>query len=85
MKYLYAQITAPNANVPNLKRDKNPAAAMKRMIPIGIQIGQVMKINGAKKMKPSIIAVIVTPVRRSKIPPEITRVKKPVSWAELGT
>lgn len=81
VKYLYTQVIAPNVNAAN----KNPAAAMKRRIPIGIHIGAVMKIKGVKKIKPSIIVVIVTPVRRSKIPPEITRVKKPMSWVELGT
>lgn len=76
MKYLYTQVTT----APNPQRDKNPKAATK----IGIQIGLVMRINGVRKINPRITVVIVTPVRRSKIPPEITRVKKPMSCVELG-
>lgn len=53
-------------------------------VPTGTHMGLEMRINGAKKMRPRTVAVRVRPVRRSKMPPEITRVARPTSWVEFG-
>lgn len=48
-------------------------------------MGLEIRTKGVKKIRPRIIAVRVKPVRRSKIAPEIIRVKNPTSWVEFGT
>lgn len=42
------------------------------------------KINGVKNIKPRMVAVMVRPVRRRRMPPEIMGVKRRVKWVELG-
>ena len=47
-------------------------------------MGLEIRINGVKKMRPTTVAVMVRPVRKSKMQPETMRVKNPTSWVELG-
>lgn len=47
-------------------------------------MGLEMMSNGAKKIRPIIVAVMVKPVRRRRMEPEMKRARKPRSWAELG-
>lgn len=83
--YLYNQDRDASVATPNPQTDKNPAMAINRTVPTGTQIGLEIRTKGVKKIKPNIIVVSVSPVRRSKIPPEIIRVRNPTSWVELGT
>lgn len=59
--------------------DKNPAAAKKRTVPAGTHMGLEMRIKGVKKMRPMTVAVMVRPVRKSKMQPETMRAKKPMN------
>lgn len=51
---------------------------------IGSQKGLERIMMGAKKIKARMIAVRVRPVSRRRMPPEMARVRKPMSWEELG-
>jgi hypothetical protein len=64
--------------------DKNPAARRKRKVPAGTHIGLETMINGEKKMRETTVAVTVRPVRRRKMDPVTSRVKRPASWVEFG-
>eukprot|EP00262_Sarcandra_glabra_P008165 TRINITY_DN21428_c0_g1_i1.p2 TRINITY_DN21428_c0_g1~~TRINITY_DN21428_c0_g1_i1.p2 ORF type:complete len:102 (+),score=7.38 TRINITY_DN21428_c0_g1_i1:331-636(+) len=57
---------------------------MNRIVPAGIQIGLDRRINGVKKIKANTVAVRVSPVRQSKIPPETASVRNPMTWVDLG-
>jgi len=64
--------------------DKNPAARRKRKVPAGTHIGLETMINGEKKMRETTVAATVRPVRRRKMDPVTSRVKRPASWVEFG-
>ena len=51
---------------------------------MGTQMGLESISNGAKKIRPRIVAVTVKPMRRRRIEPDTKRVKKPMSWVEFG-
>lgn len=47
-------------------------------------MGLVKRINGVKKMKPRTVAVTVRPARKSRMEPEMRRVRRPTTWEEFG-
>lgn len=51
---------------------------------MGTQMGPESISKGAKKIRPSIVAVTVKPIRRRRIEPDTKRAKKPMSWVEFG-
>lgn len=70
------------AATPNPKKESNPAMITKRIDPAGTHMGLEIIIKGTKKIRPRTMAVRVRPVRRSRMPPDITKVKNPMSWVE---
>ena len=51
---------------------------------MGNHMGLVKRINGVKTMKLRTVAVTVRPARRSKMEPEMRRLRRPMSWVEFG-
>lgn len=70
--------------MPNPQTDNNPTAVTNRATPSGTHIGLEMMMIGVNRIRPITMPVTVRPVRRTKMPPETRRLRKPRSWAEFG-
>lgn len=82
-RYVHNKAAADTNMNPNT--DKKPEMAINRTAPTGIQIGLDNIINGVKKIRDKMVAVMDNPVRKRRIPMEIIGVRHRVNWCvDLG-